>query len=876
MKKSWRITCMALVLILGFSTASMAQHPVGQDGFFYETGPLNDADFPIYYELTRDYTIDLPSYFLDTSDLPEGASPESRQGFFQIAVTLNPAEWDFIRLEKGGILTIKKGYRWDGASRPCKPDCEEYDFHYRPTVVHDALYDLMRLGYLEPDKTHWERGELPYRGITLEGWITKLILQQFLEWVVHSRVECYDDEFGNTRGDHNRLLADLMLYMISVEDGQDPGKAETFAALANFGGACRTYDAFGDENAVFTSLFNEQYRPPWKFHPSDLTAHRSTAGVQLKWRIADIAGIAPEDNEYQTQPESTSEYVIFRNGVKLLDAENQPITVLTEATEFLDNTVEEGQAYLYELKGASLESEPRYWSNQAGIVWTDDPGTAMRLGFEGFGNFVRVGNAITNDLVYWNAPGWHEPIDAALLPNLTLLKETLRELYTPDAFTAEAWILPDEQSDNVAIFSFDYPVSLGSDFFNPASLHLAYCGSTSKFCIIWDDHSGNDPYIIPSREEFQPGQWYHVALTASRDVQGGFAVYVNGELQGGFLPTWKVAPWRWASLNIGGSQTTEFVGTFRGLMDEARVWKTARSLDEIQAGMCSTTLDSEPDLVSLWHFDAPIQALENQCLKFLSKYLCFAGAADATRNANHLLAGTAADEPKRILTHSGAITPVPAPARVELDSLGTGFVTGDELLANTTNDFCAKELGFVSSAEFSCSDLGLNKLDIEITDKADVTRDAQVDVEVVDLLAPDVRRVVPSHRIINSADGEMVKVSIDDVLAPDNCDEIALDSCEIVSVSADESLVEGVDYEFIDSLAVNLSTTSLSAAGRMYSIGVTCTDASNRVSEPGLANVRVNPAKQEARTDGGIGAVSIWFLLGLVAGVAWRSRVYGR
>ena len=51
---------------------------------------------------------------------------------------------DFIRLQPGGLLTIAAGFLWDGASGPIKqtPDL------MRGSLVHDALYTLMRAGLL--------------------------------------------------------------------------------------------------------------------------------------------------------------------------------------------------------------------------------------------------------------------------------------------------------------------------------------------------------------------------------------------------------------------------------------------------------------------------------------------------------------------------------------------------------------------------------------------------------------------------------------------------------------------------------------------------------------------------------------------------------
>ena len=59
-----------------------------------------------------------------------------------IPATLIDTPW--IRLDRDGVLTIHEGYAWDGASgatidSPCA---------MRPSLVHDALYQLIGLGLL--------------------------------------------------------------------------------------------------------------------------------------------------------------------------------------------------------------------------------------------------------------------------------------------------------------------------------------------------------------------------------------------------------------------------------------------------------------------------------------------------------------------------------------------------------------------------------------------------------------------------------------------------------------------------------------------------------------------------------------------------------
>lgn len=68
---------------------------------------------------------------------------------FQLSVIrpLEQVELDFLELFMDGLLIIKAGYAWDGATGV--PDRGDI---VRGSLVHDALYQLMREGYLDPVK----------------------------------------------------------------------------------------------------------------------------------------------------------------------------------------------------------------------------------------------------------------------------------------------------------------------------------------------------------------------------------------------------------------------------------------------------------------------------------------------------------------------------------------------------------------------------------------------------------------------------------------------------------------------------------------------------------------------------------------------------
>lgn len=72
------------------------------------------------YQLSQDYGIDI------------SISP------------INPIKTPYIELNDKGALLIRKGYCWDGASGPV-PDTKA---NMHASLVHDALYQLMRCGEL--------------------------------------------------------------------------------------------------------------------------------------------------------------------------------------------------------------------------------------------------------------------------------------------------------------------------------------------------------------------------------------------------------------------------------------------------------------------------------------------------------------------------------------------------------------------------------------------------------------------------------------------------------------------------------------------------------------------------------------------------------
>jgi len=90
---------------------------------------------------------------------------------------------DFLDLDTDGMLTIKKGYAWDGASGPA-PDIRSI---MRGSLVHDALYQLMRREFIGKEKWRDEADE-ELRRICCEDGMPRI-----MAWLVHRAVRIGGD-----------------------------------------------------------------------------------------------------------------------------------------------------------------------------------------------------------------------------------------------------------------------------------------------------------------------------------------------------------------------------------------------------------------------------------------------------------------------------------------------------------------------------------------------------------------------------------------------------------------------------------------------------------------------------------------------------------
>ncbi|MCB7127931.1 MAG: DUF1353 domain-containing protein [Candidatus Brocadiales bacterium] len=86
----------------------------------------------------------------------------------------------FIELDETGLLTIPSGYAWDGPSGPMLDTANAM----RGSLVHDALYQLMRMGLIDQSWRH-AADEL-FRRICLEDGMST-----FRAWYAFTGVDLF-------------------------------------------------------------------------------------------------------------------------------------------------------------------------------------------------------------------------------------------------------------------------------------------------------------------------------------------------------------------------------------------------------------------------------------------------------------------------------------------------------------------------------------------------------------------------------------------------------------------------------------------------------------------------------------------------------------
>ncbi len=106
-------------------------------------------------------------------------------------------ETPYVALTADGVLTLKKGYAWDGASGPAIDTLNLM----RASLVHDALYQLMREKLLDHEK-HREAADRLLRRISREDGVSAP-----RAWLLYQGVRLFGKPFADPKHRHAVIRA---------------------------------------------------------------------------------------------------------------------------------------------------------------------------------------------------------------------------------------------------------------------------------------------------------------------------------------------------------------------------------------------------------------------------------------------------------------------------------------------------------------------------------------------------------------------------------------------------------------------------------------------------------------------------------------------
>lgn len=200
----------------------------------------------------------------------------------------------------------------------------------------------------------------------------------------------------------------------------------------------------------------------------------------------------------------------------------------------------------------------------------------------------------------------------------------------PDAFTFEAWLRTSDNCHRSAIFSYanrvDDPMADEATRTAAANAFVIFDQKKVVACHdfeyidLWPDPQSKSCYaafnanpvnVLPSIVE-NDGTWHHLAVTWTAANDGFTKVYVDGLLRAE-AGTGKTGPLKpGGALMLGAEQDcyggcTDRGQGFYGEMDEVRIWRVARSQQDILNFMRNSekSLERHPDLAAYWRFNDP-------------------------------------------------------------------------------------------------------------------------------------------------------------------------------------------------------------------------------------------------------------------------------
>ena len=292
--------------------------------------------------------------------------------------------------------------------------------------------------------------------------------------------------------------------------------------------------------------------------------------IVLSWQN-DVQSPSP----FRANPDNLKVFTIFRNNSEITDIRDPNAN-----KEFADSQVQPGQFYSYDVIsqnkfGLSNKGNSIGFANASGTIY----GTVKTPSFKS-----QPGKPVSDVQIRVSPFGAESEFvgQSVRLNGSSDFLETSKNNFieTDSAFTIEAWILLDDASSVNPILDRNVGTGKYFEFYaNANSLRFLY---------------GNK-FVTTSDGLLVDNQWTHVAVSYDRQT---IKLYVNGVESASLaaLPT-KLFE---SQIFIGKDK---FGDHFGGNLDEIRIWKKARSLQELEKFRTNTVASNSKSLTAYWKFN---------------------------------------------------------------------------------------------------------------------------------------------------------------------------------------------------------------------------------------------------------------------------------
>ncbi len=174
-------------------------------------------------------------------------------------------------------------------------------------------------------------------------------------------------------------------------------------------------------------------------------------------------------------------------------------------------------------------------------------------------------------------------------------KRSAGSLNLPDStITLEAWFKPRSFGKWKSIISF---IQDNGSFERGFDLETR---NSNKFGFTIKGANSSKLTYMETTSSFDPNKWYHIAGVYDGDTM---KIYVNGVLENTSNSQSGKIDYEDSWLSIGSYKDDNEDYSVDGVIDEIRIWNTARSQEDIRAYMCQKLQGTESGLVTYYNFN---------------------------------------------------------------------------------------------------------------------------------------------------------------------------------------------------------------------------------------------------------------------------------